>query len=600
MKSLKISIVLGLTLLTLFGCKDGVRQGVNSSSQTQKFPNILLIISDDQAFGDLSLMDNPVAETPNLDRLAKEGFQAKRFYVSPVCAPTRASLLTGRYYQRMGVSGVTRGRENMSLEEVTMANILAQAGYQTGIFGKWHNGAHYPYHPLGRGFKEFVGFTSGHWSNYFDTTIEKNGSPFMANGYLPDVLTEESISFINRATEEGKPFFCYLSFPTPHTPLQVPDDYFDKYKAKGVDDFNATIYGMGENIDWNVGRILEELNRLKVDEETLVIYMSDNGPLNFRFNKGLKGRKGSVDEGGVRVPFLARWKGHIIQGKTSGVPLAHIDVLPTILDLIKISPEPEIEFDGLSFGPLLSEESSPESTFGINRTLFENWNGQKRALKGSTLLVDDQLFELNNDPSQNVSVRADHEPQYMELLQSFMNWEAECPKQINSYSIPVGHEDYPIAVLPAHEAILYPSFEFRKDRRHTGIAYHSQFGWAHDWIDYWTSEEAFPTWQLDVKASGIYEVSLKYALRKENEGCEMILQVDENEVIVDSLQVFQHTYKPSRDRVLREQEAPETDWATTSVGNVELNGGPASLSLRARQIVGGSAIELKEIILTKK
>lgn len=233
------SFFMSLLLLSLSSCQ--------KTEVAKKQTNILLILTDDQAYGDLSLTGNPISETPNLDLLASEGVFFENFYVSPVCAPTRASLLTGRYHQRTGVSGVTRGRENMNLDELTIANILKSHGYQTGIFGKWHNGAHYPYHPIGRGFDEFVGFTSGHWSSYFDTTIEKNGSPFITKGYLPDVLTDEAISFIKRSHANKQAFFCYVPFQTPHTPLQVPDVYFDKYKNKEVDDFNATIYGMVEN-----------------------------------------------------------------------------------------------------------------------------------------------------------------------------------------------------------------------------------------------------------------------------------------------------------------------------------------------------------------
>ena len=152
----------------------------------------------------------------------------------------------------------------MNLDEETFANVFKSLGYTTGIFGKWHNGAHYPYHPLGRGFDEFVGFASGHWTSYFNTTIEKNGKPFKTEGYLPDVLTNEAIGFIEKSHQNKTPFFCYLPYQTPHTPLQVPDKYFDKYKNKGVDDFNATIYGMAENIDDNVGRLLNTLETLNI------------------------------------------------------------------------------------------------------------------------------------------------------------------------------------------------------------------------------------------------------------------------------------------------------------------------------------------------
>jgi hypothetical protein len=154
--------------------------------------------------------------------------------------------------------------------------------------------------------------------------------------------------------------------------------------------------------------------------------------------------------------------------------------------------------------------------------------------------------------------------------------------------------------LPAHEAILFPPFEFRKDRRHTGIAYHSQYGWAHDWIDFWTSEEAFPAWELDLKTEGQYQVSIKYALEEKNLGDELILEVAGNTIVIDSLEAFIHSYKPSHDRIAREQEAPETDWAIAMIGSVKLEKGPATLSLKASRIIGESSIELKEVLLTKK
>ncbi|MGI9531370.1 sulfatase-like hydrolase/transferase, partial [Lutimonas sp.] len=166
---LRIVLLLCISIVLSVSCQKELKKDVNPTSFATK-ANVLLILTDDQAYGDLSLMGNPISETPNLDLLANTGAFFENFYVNPVCAPTRASLLTGRYHQRTGVTGVTRGRENMSLDEETLANILKAHGYATGIFGKWHNGAHYPYHPMGRGFDEFVGFTSGHWSSYFDTT----------------------------------------------------------------------------------------------------------------------------------------------------------------------------------------------------------------------------------------------------------------------------------------------------------------------------------------------------------------------------------------------------------------------------------------------
>jgi arylsulfatase A-like enzyme len=206
-------------------------------------PNVVVILTDDQGWGDLSLHGNPSLQTPHLDALAHSGARMSRFYVSPVCAPTRASLLTGKYHQRTGVHGVTRGQENMSLEEVTLADLFKEAGYKTGIFGKWHNGAHYPYHPNGRGFDQFVGFCAGHWSNYFDALIEENGKPHRSKGYMTDYLTDRAIEFIEKSTGEGKPFFCYIPYQTPHTPYQVPDEPFEKYVSNGTGSAVGLPYG---------------------------------------------------------------------------------------------------------------------------------------------------------------------------------------------------------------------------------------------------------------------------------------------------------------------------------------------------------------------
>ncbi len=566
----------------------------NSSKENKKLPNILLIVTDDQAFGDLSFTTNPIAETPVLDQLAKEGVFVENFYVSPVCAPTRASILTGRYHQRTGVSGVTRGRENMNLDEETLADILKLNGYKTGIFGKWHNGAHYPFHPLGRGFDEFVGFTSGHWTNYFDTTIEKNGRPFKAEGYLPDVLTEEAIDFISKSQKVNTPFFCYIPYQTPHTPLQVPDKYFDKYKNKGANDFNATIYGMGENIDGNVAKILQKLEELQIRENTIILYMSDNGPQNFRYNAGLKGRKGSVDQGGVKVPFIINWKNHIADVKRIQTSLAHIDILPTILDLTGIKHTYKKPIDGLSFKPILTgEKDFPE------RKLFEDWSGNKRVLFNNYLMINDALFDVKKDLGQTTNIRKNFPQVYDSLARDYDNWSTSIPKLKKEKTIPVGYADYPITVLPAHEAHLFPNFEFRKDRKHTGIAYHSLYGWAHDWIDFWAKTSAYATWDVEVVEDSEFEFELKYALDSVNIGAELELQVGNQKISIDSLTPFEHNTFENYDRIQREQEAPETDWRTINIGKLHLSKGAKTIKISAVKISGEKSIELKEIRIKK-
>ena len=203
--------------------------------------------------------------------------------------------------------GVTRTYETMREEEVTLAEAMKKAGYVTGCFGKWHNGAHYPHNPNGQGFDEFLGFCAGHWNNYFDTTLEHNGKPVKTSGYITDVLTDAAIEFIEK--NRARPFFCYVAYNAPHAPFQVPDKYFDKYKARGLDDQLACIYGMCENIDDNVGRLLRRLDALDLRDRTVVLFLTDNGANSDRYDGDMKGRKGSIDEGGVRVPLFIRSPG---------------------------------------------------------------------------------------------------------------------------------------------------------------------------------------------------------------------------------------------------------------------------------------------------
>jgi len=199
----------------------------NTETNSTRKPNVLLILTDDQGWGDVTSHGNDVIDTPVMDSLAASGARFDRFFVSPVCAPTRASLLTGRYHPRTGVHGVTRGYETMRSNEVTLARVFKNAGYATGCFGKWHNGAHYTYHPNGKGFDEFLGFCAGHWNNYFDTNLERNGQQIKVKGYITNVLTDAALKFMEDSKDD--PFFCYVPYNCPHGPFQVPDKYFDKY-----------------------------------------------------------------------------------------------------------------------------------------------------------------------------------------------------------------------------------------------------------------------------------------------------------------------------------------------------------------------------------
>ncbi len=310
-----------------------------------KTPNLVVFLADDAGWGDYGFSGNQQANTPRIDSIAREGVSLDRFYVCPVCAPTRAEFLTGRYHPRGGVRGVSTGQERLDLQERTLADAFKAQGYATGAFGKWHNGSQWPYHPQARGFDEYFGHTSGHWGEYFDPPLELNGKMIKSNGYIVDVCTDRALTFIEKNQE--KPFFCYLPFTTPHSPWAAPQENWERFKDKPITqratdptkeklEETRCALAMLENQDYNVGRVLDKLKSLKLDEHTIVVYFSDNGPNSFRWTGGMRGRKGSTDEGGVRSVCYLRWPKTLPAGKTVKEISGAIDLLPTLTALAGI------------------------------------------------------------------------------------------------------------------------------------------------------------------------------------------------------------------------------------------------------------------------
>ena len=208
-----------------------------SASIEARPPNIVVILTDDQGWGDLSINGNKNLDTPNIDRLADEGITLENFYVCQVCAPTRAEFLTGRYYPRTGVSGVSTGQERLNYDETTIADVFKKAGYATGAFGKWHNGTQPPYHPINRGFDEYYGFTSGHWGYYFSPPLDHNGQRVRGKGYVVDDFTSKAIEFIE--TNEKSPFFCYVPYNTPHSPMVISERFYGKFRDTDPESLDA-------------------------------------------------------------------------------------------------------------------------------------------------------------------------------------------------------------------------------------------------------------------------------------------------------------------------------------------------------------------------
>jgi arylsulfatase A-like enzyme len=553
-------------------------------------PNILLIITDDQGYGDLGVHGNPHVRTPVLDRLAGESIRFDRFFVSPLCAPTRASLLTGRYSLRTGTRGVSQGLETMRSEEVTFAEALRDAGYRTAHLGKWHNGEHYPFTPDGQGFAETFGFNLGHWNNYFDTSLKRNGVWEKTSGFITDVLTDAALDFVER--NRSQPFLCYLSYNAPHSPFQVPDRYFDKYKALGLNDYLASVYGMVENMDDNIGRVLDRLDRLSLRENTIVIFMTDNGPNGERFNSGMRGAKGTLHEGGSRVPFFVRWPARFRQPALVPQLAAHIDLFPTLLELTGVPMPETLPQDGRSLVPLMEGRSAgwPERTLFTQHVIppADRVTGAVRTERYR--LVNDgsgwELFDMASDPGQTRNIAAERSDIASRLTQAYEAWWREIRPQADGPrpSIPVGHAAEPVVELPVPQARFDGGLRF--NGRHPNNA----------WLTGWTDPAATVEWDIDVVHAGEYEVGVQY-LCPASEGAR--IQVAAAGVST-SVAVKQTPYRevPSPDRVPR-TEVYEMEWSTAGAGTLRLPAGRTRLTVRAIEKPGVAAIDLKAVTLRR-
>jgi arylsulfatase A-like enzyme len=359
-------------------------------------PNVVLILTDDQGWGDLGFHGNPHLKTPHLDALARQSVELRQFYVCPVCSPTRASLLTGRYNYRTGAIDTYLGRSTMVAEEVTLAEMLAAAGYRTGIFGKWHLGDNYPSRAMDQGFEESLVHRGGGMvqpadppgGSYFDPVLVHDGRPTKASGYASDVFTAAAIDFIEAHARE--PFFVYLPFNCPHTPLQVPEEYLRRYQGLGLDDATARVYGMVANIDDNVGRLMARLDELRLSDHTIVLFLTDNGPQQPRYNGVWRDRKGSVYEGGIHVACLVRWPGHLAAGTKIDQPAAHIDLAPTLLAACGVDRPSGVRFDGVSLLDVLQGKRAALD----ERLLFFQWHRGDEPMRYRACAVRGPRYKL--------------------------------------------------------------------------------------------------------------------------------------------------------------------------------------------------------------
>ncbi|WP_324025419.1 arylsulfatase [Maribacter sp. BPC-D8] len=445
--------------------------------QSQDRPNVIIMMSDDQGYGDIGSHGNPFLKTPNMESIGEQGVEMTHFFAYPNCSASRAAVLTGRYPYRTGVTAVTQVDHFMNTSEETLAEILAENGYRTGIFGKWHLGDNAPMRPTDQGFQEAlvhkgggIGQAAGPAGNtYFDPILEHNNVSKKYEGYCDDIFTEAAMDFIGQKNK--KPFLAYLATNLPHFPLQVPDERAEPYRKKGLHEDNALTYGMIDNIDYNVGRVLEKLKELGIEENTIVIFLSDNGPRNRRtkndvypgrWTANLRGTKTSVYECGIRVPFFVRWPGKIKQGQTSKTMGTVIDILPTILDACNVQAPENIKIDGKSLLPLWKGETdSFENSLFFTQmhygpTPFKYMHfavrGQKYKLISphdfphgilyqpkdeelQQVLSNLELYDVEEDPSERIDLAAKHPEIVEQLLDEYENWFDEVTEERDAKGI---------------------------------------------------------------------------------------------------------------------------------------------------------------------
>jgi arylsulfatase A-like enzyme len=574
---------------------------VSSAAAGVDRPNLVVILADDQGWGDLSVHGNTNVSTPNIDSLARDGALFDRFFVCPVCAPTRAEYLTGRYHARGGVRGVSTGLERLDLDEKTIADAFRAAGYATAAFGKWHNGAQYPYHPTARGFAEYYGFCSGHWGDYFSPPLEHNGRPVRGEGYITDDLTEHALRFIEAS--RGEPFFCYLPFNTPHSPMQVPDRFWNKFKDaelklrhtgpdRQAEDVTMTRAAMAmcENIDWNVGRVLNKLDELGLAANTIVLYFSDNGPNSFRWNGGMRGRKGSTDEGGVRAPLLMRYPGHIRPGTRVTRIAGAIDLLPTLAELagLPVRLAPERPLDGISLAPLLLG-SAAESDWP-DRMIFSQQN-KLVSVRTQQYRLDAQgrLYDITADPGQQHDVAAQEPAVAAKLAQAVARWKGDVLAGLGADKrpYPVGYRAFPITHLPA------------RDGRAEGQIRRSASAPNCSFFTNWMSTDDRITWDVQVATSGRYEAVVFSTCAAGDVGATIELSLGNSRVQTRVTEAFDPPlYGAEHDRVPRVGESYMKDWKPLRLGTVTLGSGRGLLTLKALEIPGKHAIDVRSVMLT--
>jgi len=457
---------------------------LTSCNGDKQKPNVVLVITDDQGYGDIAAHGNPWIKTPSMDKLWEESVRLTDYHVSPTCAPTRSALMTGRYNDRVGVWHTVTGRTLLRENEVTMAQVFEDNGYATGMFGKWHLGDNYPRRPIDVGFQKAIyigggaiGNAADYWDNdYFDDHYFDNGEFRQFEGYCTDVWFREATKFIDN--NKDKPFFCYLATNAPHGPYNVEDKYSNQYKDNPLIP-NDNFYGMITNIDENLGKLRAYLKEENLDDNTIFIFMTDNGsaagirlqrqesdripndgiPTVRGFNAGMRGRKGSAFEGGHRVPFFIHWPaGGLDEGRDFEGLSAHIDIFPSLIEMCGLEKNEGPEFDGISLWQYLKGKLKWKKG---KRTLFVDsqrievpiyFRRSAAMQKKWRLLYGEELYNMEIDPGQRHDVALRYPEKLEELRSLYDSWynDVFSGYETRSY-IHIGSEKVPSMKLTSHD-----------------------------------------------------------------------------------------------------------------------------------------------------
>ena len=557
-------------------------------------PNIIFVMTDDQGYWDTGATGNPHIDTPNMDSIAADGAKLNRYYAAPVCAPTRAGVMTGRYYLRTGLYNTRFGGDSLGLAEITVAQRLRQAGYRTGLFGKWHLGKYDGYQPQQRGFNEFFGHYHGHIERYhFPDQVVHNGKPVEARGYVSDVFTDASIDFIRHAaTQTEQPFFCCLMFNAPHSPFLLDTSHYGqptgdvllkKYLDRHLPIREARIYALIERVDQNIGRLLRTLTELGIENDTFLVFTSDNGGVSKFYKGGMNGNKASAYEGGVRAPCFVRWPGTIRPGTEIDALSSHVDWLPTFCELAETDVPDDRIIDGISLVDLLTSRRQGAH----HEFVYHTWdryqpNADKRwsisdqhwkllCQVGSTQQASRsrwRLFDLENDPGESKNLAQKHPEQVDRLRAEFVRWFGDVTKGKTYQPVPIPVSTHRVEIEPSWATWEGDQTKYVFD------------GYDWDTIEGWKQPGDQATWSLLVSHPGSYRVSLTYGCRPVDAGGIVELCLND--------QIIEHQTIAS---------ATADQFETHPIGVLKFSEGAAKITVRVKHCPGAELMRLNRIDL---